>query len=603
MRKIISAALAVLFLVSPSFSVSWGSGPERFEPSTKSWKEARKLLSKMTVDEKLGQLVHIGLNARFMNRESNEFLRLKREIEELKVGGVVVFAGPVYETVHLINRLQELAPYPLLISADFETGVGMRLTDTVNLPWNMAFAAAGDPELARKAGEITGREALAVGVRQVFAPVIDINDNPYNPVINVRSYGQDPGLVLALGKAFADGVQSRRVIATAKHFPGHGNTTVDSHRGLPEIDRPIEKLEKNELVPFKGLIEGGVASVMVSHISMPALDPQAIEPIRTREKGAYGDSEIVTGAGTVPATLSRPIVTELLKGEMKFEGLVVTDAMDMAGLTIYFEQKEAAVRALLAGNDILLKPEDAATAIQGLRDALETGRIPIRAIDEAVLKQLAWKFELGLFKHRQTSLDTIDGIVSSAETADLAARVADGAITLVENRNDSVPLRKKGTVFVLCVTNGFDHVSAGRSFVSELAAERFEVQRMAIDERSGPEAAAASLKLASDADHVIIAMFGRVRSGAPNSIGLPETGVSAIKQILSARSDTISVSFGNPYLINDFSDMGAYVVAYGEMQSLQKAAAEKIIGSSEFKGRLPVDISSKHKRGTGLRTK
>jgi beta-N-acetylhexosaminidase len=492
-----------------------------------------------------------------------------------------------------------LSKYPLLISADFETGTGMRLRDTLSFPWNMAVAATGDPGFAEKIGVVTGREARALGVRQVFAPVLDINDNPANPVINVRSYGEDPETVLRFGRAFTEGLQSERVIATAKHFPGHGNTSVDSHRGLPEIPFTREQFESNELVPFRGVIDAGVASVMIAHISLPALDGEKIVPREDRVQGNYADTEVVTEAATVPATLSAPIVTGLLKEDLGFKGLVVTDALDMAGLTIYFSQEEAAVRALLAGNDILLKPEDATRAIEGLRRALQDGRIPKERLDEAVLKQLAWKYELGLFEDRIAPLDAIDGIVASKAAEDLADRIADAAVTLVENRNGALPLKGGKKIFLLCVTNAPDYAFVGSSFARALGELGFEVERAAIDERSGAEGAQEAVQKAKSADQVIIALFGRVRSGAENSAGLPVVGETAITRILAERTDAVSVSFGNPYLINSFPKMGAYVVAYGDMESLQKAAAEKIAGSSEFRGRLPISLNAAYPKGTG----
>jgi len=600
MRKITSIVVLLQLILVPLSSLAQVKQGERFEPSGRSWKSARKLLRKMSVDEKIGQLVHIGVNATFMNRESEEFRRLARDITENQVGGVIFYAGPVYETVHLINRLQQISKYPLLISADLESGTGMRFRDTVSFPWNMAVAATGNPEFAREIGAVTGREARALGVRQVFAPVVDINNNAANPVINVRSYGEDPETVLNFGRAFVDGLQSQEVIATVKHFPGHGDTSVDSHRGLPEVAISLDQLEKGELVPFRGTIEAGAASVMVGHISLPSLDDEKIVPREDRGEGSYAKTEVVTTAGTIPATLSKPIVTDLLKARMGFKGLVVTDALDMAGLTIYFSQEEAAVRALLAGNDILLKPENAAGAIRGLKRGVSEGRIPVELLDEAVLKQLAWKFELGLFYNRTTPLDAIDGIVASGEAEALSARIADSAVTLVENRNQAVPLKNDLKVLLLCVTNGADYAFAGNSFAGALRGQGFGVERVAIDERSGEKEIAAATQLAETADRVIIALFGRVRSGAENSAGIPAAGETAINRILAMRSDTVSVSFGNPYLIDSFPEMGAYIVAYGDMESLQKATALKIAGVSPFIGKLPISLNSKYPKGTGL---
>jgi beta-N-acetylhexosaminidase len=342
----------LIFLMTANSLIS--AMPQNFasksalKPSDKAWKWADKQLKKMSLDEKVGQLVHIGVNARFMNQDSNEFKELRRQVVENKVGGIIVFVGGVYDTVHFVNRMQALAEIPLLISADFETGVGMRFPDTVNFPWNMAIAATGNTDFARRQGEIVGRETKALGVQQIFAPVIDVNNNAENPVINVRAYGEDANDVTRFGIAFMEGLQSQNVLATAKHFPGHGDTNVDSHRGLPVINFSRERLEKTEFVPFRALINAGVGSVMISHISMPQLDDTKVEPLKTSEKASYTESEVITEGTTIPATLTPKIITDILKKDMKFDGLIVTDAMDMSGLTLYFNQEEGAVRALLA---------------------------------------------------------------------------------------------------------------------------------------------------------------------------------------------------------------------------------------------------------------
>ncbi len=294
----------------------------------------------MSLDEKLGQLVHIGVNAKFLNQDDPEYAALQKQLVENKIGGIVIFAGGIYETVHFLNRMQEAADLPLLISADFETGPGMRFSSAENFPWNMAVAATGKTAYAERLGYLTGLESRALGVQQVFAPVVDVNNNPDNPVINVRSFGENPKLVADFGSAFASGLQRGNVLATAKHFPGHGDTGVDSHRGLPVIPLDRERLEHVELYPFRQLVAAGVGSIMVSHISLPKLDGETIKPIASKS-GSYGSDEpVLTEGTTIPATLSKPIVSGILRNEMGFDGLIVTDAMDMNGLTLYFDQKK-----------------------------------------------------------------------------------------------------------------------------------------------------------------------------------------------------------------------------------------------------------------------
>ncbi|MEZ5345763.1 MAG: glycoside hydrolase family 3 N-terminal domain-containing protein [Pyrinomonadaceae bacterium] len=598
MKKLFSLFMIVncCLLLFPFAKIS--NAQTRFRPDEKDYKNADKLLKKMSLDEKIGQLVHIGINADFINQDSAEFQRLKKEITVNKVGGITVFVGGVYETVHLVNRMQELAEVPLLISADFETGVGMRFFDAVNFPWNMAVAATGNPEYAKRMGVLAGKEARALGVQQNFAPVVDVNNNAENPVINVRSFGEDPNDVARFGIAFSEGQQSENVIATAKHFPGHGNTAVDSHRGLPVIDLSRKELNETEFFPFQKIIESGVGSIMISHISMPQLDNEAVKPLEKPEESLYSDEQVITEGTTIPATLSKSIIN-ILTGDMKFDGLIVTDAMDMNGLTLYFTPEEGAIRAILAGNDVLIKPGNAEATIRGIKEGIRTGRITEARIDSSVRKLLAWKYKTGLFKQKITPLGEIDRVVSSQETRKLAGEISNDSITLVRNDDKIFPLVPKQKALVLCITNGRDIDSAGATFIRNLRAGGLDVERIALDERSNEKEIAGAIGKAKEKDLVIAGLFGRVRSGAKNSVGLPESGEKALRAILKGNVKTVSVAFGNPYLILGFPEMKNYVVAYGDMVSLQQAAANALMGKLEFRGKLPITIGS-YKRGTGL---
>ena len=394
---------------------------QKFEPSEKAWKWADKELKKMSVEEKVGQLIHIGVNAKFANQDSEYFQDLKRQVVDRKIGGIIFFGAPIYETTILINRMQALAEVPLLMSLDAETGIGMRFEDATNFPWAMAIAATGNPDYARRVGVITGREAKAIGVYHVYAPVLDVNNNAGNPVINVRSFGEDPETVAKFGVQFIEGIQSQNVLATAKHFPGHGDTNVDSHRGLPIIDHSLASLEKTELIPFRAAVKAGVSSIMIGHIALPQIDGEEIKPLKEYKGGdAQPGAEIVSQKATIPATLSEKVQTELLRKDMGFNGLIVTDAMSMSGLTIYFDQAEAGVRAFLAGADILEKPADTDAMINGLVAAVKSGRITEDRLNQSVRKILAWKFELGLIKQKITPVDQIDRIVSGKESEALA---------------------------------------------------------------------------------------------------------------------------------------------------------------------------------------
>lgn len=573
---------------------------QNWSPSKKAWSHADKLLRNMTVEEKIGQLVHVGINAKFANRESPFFKDLERHVVANKVGGIIFFGAPLYETTIIANRMQALAKLPLLMSLDAETGIGMRFEDATNFPWAMAVAATGEPEYARRMGVITGREAKAIGIRHVYAPVLDVNNNAANPVINVRSFGEDPADVSRFGVAFAQGIQSQKVIATAKHFPGHGDTAVDSHRGLPIIDHSRESLEKTELVPFRAAVAGGIASVMIAHIALPQIDGEEISPLANYRGGdAEAGAEIVKEKATIPATLSYKVQTEMLRKDMGFKGLIVSDAMSMSGLTLYFTQEEAGVRAFLAGTDILEKPADVDAMLRGLADAVRSGRIPMDRLNESVRRQLAWKYEVGLFSERITPIDQIDTIVSGAETTKLTDEIATKALTLVKNGNGTIPLDRTKRIAVLGISNGFDGPLTMASLNGSLRAAGVRFTPAYIQENSTPEQVEAARQAVNGADVVVVGLYGRVRSGAKNSVGIPESGAVILRNLIAANKTVIGISFGNPYVLGAFPEMDSYLVAYGDMPSLQRAAGRGLTGQQDITGRLPITLPGLFPRGTG----
>lgn len=603
MKRLLSLLPLVALLANSLIAASPRLGvpaSQKFEPSKDSWKKADKLLKKMSVEEKVGQLVHIGVNARFANQTSAFFRDLRRHVVENKIGGVIFFGAPIYETTHLINRLQENARLPLLMSLDAETGIGMRFEDATNFPWAMAVAATGEPEFARRMGVITGREARAIGIHHVYSPVLDVNNNAANPVINVRSFGEDPETVARFGVPFAEGVQSQRVIATAKHFPGHGDTNVDSHRGLPIIDLPRARFDQIELLPFKKAVESGIGSVMIAHIALPQIDGEVIKPLKDYKGGdAEAGAEIVNQSATIPATLSAKVQTDILRKELGFKGLIVSDAMSMSGLTLYFTQEEAGIRAVLAGTDILEKPSDADSMIRGLVAAAKNGRLPAERLDDAVRRQLAWKHELGLFKNRMTSLDAIDRVVSGDEAQTLTDEIATRAITLVRS-DGSLPLDRSKKIAVLGFSNGFDGALTMSSFVNTLRSNGVKFDSAYLQENSFPDQIAAARKAARDADIVVVGLYGRVRSGLRASVGIPENGAAILRELLASNKKVIGVSFGNPYLLNSFPEMQTYLVAYGDMSSLQRAAARSVLGLQDTTGKLPISLPGLYPRGTGI---
>jgi beta-N-acetylhexosaminidase len=588
-----------------------GVAPYRRGASAAALKWADEQLKGMTLEQKAGQLISVGINARFLNQESDEYKELRRQVEQNHVGGIILFRGPVYESVHLVNRMQRLARLPLLISADLESGSGMRFEDTTNLPWNMAVGATGNPDFARRQGELTALEARALGVQHVFAPVADVNNNAGNPVINVRSFGEDPAEVAKYVAAFVEGAQSAGVIATAKHFPGHGDTAVDSHRGLPVIDVARARLDSVELVPFRAAIRAGVGSVMTAHIGLPQVDPTEVTPLPRDSivRPAYAEREVFVEKAVLPGTLSPVVTTELLRRDLGFDGLVVTDALDMSGLTIYFKQEEAGVRAVLAGADMLLKPADPDAILRGLVAAVKSGRLTEKRIEESARRILAAKYDLGLVANRLAPLEQIDTVVAGPDASKLADEVAARAVTLVRDdakllaRDDGQGIRPGARVFNLAITNGEDRFWVAGPFVSQLARLGVRPETVVLDSRSTEAEVADALERAQKADVVVASMYGRVRSGATNSVGLPEQGARVLSALIEKKVPVVGVSFGNPYLLRSFPGLGTYVVAYGDMPSLQRATARALAGRGDFTGRLPISLPGLYPRGTGIQLK
>jgi beta-N-acetylhexosaminidase len=555
-------------------------------------------LDRLTLDEKVGQLFVVAAHGTFMNEGSAEYRELLRQVRDNHVGGICWFLSNVYETAELNRRLQAAAKTPLLLSADLEAGVGMRFEDTTYWPWAMAVAATGDPALAQRQGRIAAEEARAIGLNQIYAPVADVNRNPDNTVINVRSFGEDPGEVSRFVAAFVRGVQSAGVLATAKHFPGHGDTRTDSHRSLPVLDVSRERLEQVELPPFRAAIEAGVASVMVAHLSVPALDATPAPPRAgaARDNPYTTDSAEVTANGTVPASLSPAIVDGLLRGELGFRGLVITDAADMGALTDHYEAGEVAVRAILAGADQVPKSGDTDGAIAAVKKALREGRISEKRLDAAVKRILAAKALVGA---PPSDPATIFRLVDSPEHRAVAEEIARRGLTLLREDGGALPLSRGRRVMHLIVADTLDPKVAA-DMGRELAA-RLEKppETFTIDRRSNEADVRHALDGAARADIVLISFFVRFQTGR-GFIALPDLAKPAIEKLRDSGVPLVAVSFGTPYLLRDLPFLKTYVAAYGGQPVTQVAAARALFGEAAFSGRLPVTIPGIAKRGDGI---
>ena len=559
-----------------------------------------ELSSHLTLDEKIGQLFVFPATGRFMNEESAEYRALVHQVRDNRVGGILWYLlSDVSETARLNRRLQAIARRPLLIAADLEAGVGMRFLDTTNWPWPMAVAATGDPSFAEREGRVVAEEARSLGVNQVYAPVADVNLDPANPAINVRSYGEDPETVGRFVAAFVRGVQAGGVLATVKHFPGHGDTRIDSHRALPVLGADRERLERVELVPFRAAIAAGVGAVMTAHLSIPALDatPAPVRALAPGENPETDDPAEIARDATVPASMSPAVVDGLLRRDLGFAGLVVTDAVDMGGIVDHFDPGDAAVRAILAGADQVMKSPDTDAAIAGVRRAVADGRISATRLDQSVARILEARRR---FPAPQPDPEAPFRVIDRPEHRALAEEIAARAVTLVRETPGALPLARAHRVVHLVVNDVASVAAPGRELARELEL-RFgrAPQTFVFDPRSRAEDVEPLLEAAAGADAVLVSLFVRVRTGSGKLV-LPEPARDAIERLSSSGARLVGVSFGSPYVATELPGLTTYLAAYGDQPVMQVAVVRAIFGEAAIGGRLPVTIAGVAERGSGI---
>jgi beta-N-acetylhexosaminidase len=556
-------------------------------PPLKTSATVRKWMRTMTLRDEVAQLVFIPFYGTSLNARSREYRKFVRLIHENKIGGLILVnwangrttqkAEP-YALAAFLNRMQRLAPVPLLVSADFERGASMRVNDTTPFPHAMAFGAAGDPQLVRYEGEVTAREARALGVHWVFYPVADVNNNPDNPVINDRSFGENPEAVAAMVKAFIEGAHADKknyVLATAKHFPGHGDTAVDSHVNLVTIEADRERLEHLELIPFRAAIDAGVDSIMTAHIAVPALAPPDL-----------------------PATLAPQILTGLLRDQMGFKGLVITDALEMGGIAKGYSSADAAVMALEAGADALLMLPDPDAGMKAVISAVESGRLSRRRIQESVAKILAAKERVGLDRKRFVDVEAIGDVINSPEASDKAQEVADRAVTLVRNTGNVVPLAAPARACYLVLAEG-RYSSEGQTFMQELRKRVPKAPAMTLDPGMDRRALDDAVRKLSDCDSYAVAAFSSV-SAYRGSIGLAGDLPSVVDGLIASGKPVALIALGNPYLLRNFPNVAAYLATFSTATSSEDAAVRALLGEINITGRLPVTIPGLAQYGEGI---
>jgi beta-N-acetylhexosaminidase len=540
------------------------------------WTESK--LKSMSLREKIGQMIITYSDGYSLSESSVEYQRLSNLIVNEKVGGVIFFKGNAVQEAGLINSLQDLAETPLLMSADFERGTKMRLDDGSLFPSNMALGATRNTDLAYQMGLQIAKECRAIGIGQNYAPVVDINNNSDNPIINVRSYGEDADLVSKMGDAFIKGMQDGNVIATAKHFPGHGDTDIDSHSDLPVLNFDRSRLDNLELVPFNSAIKNNVMSVMIAHLSLPSLDNES----------------------NVPASLSNNIINGLLVNEMGFKGLVVTDALNMAGVVKHFSTDDVALRCVNAGVDLILMPQGESKTISAIENAVNNGSISEDVIDNAVRKILNAKNWLKLNENKFTDEDKVSQIVNSDDAKKISRQIADESLTLVKNDGSIVPFNNASeqTCLIVSLNNGNEKAN------SDYFLNRFNVynkfKSYSYYDLSGNLNSTGEIVTdASNYDVIIVPIYAKVKINT-GTVGLPESQVSLINSLIETGKKVVVISFGNPYLIQGFPDVSSYICAYADAESSIDAAVDSFYGTIKFKGKLPVSISSKYKFNDGI---
>jgi beta-N-acetylhexosaminidase len=544
-------------------------------------------LKKMTLREKLGQMLMPYYFGVFTSAESAEYKSLLHEVEENHVGGFIVGTtrGPlgiersqVYATAELTNELQRRAKIPLLIGADFESGTGMRLDEGTSFPSAMAVGATNDPRLAYTMGKVIALESRAAGVHWIFAPDADVNNNPDNPIINIRSFGENPKSVGEFVAQEIRGIEENGALATAKHFPGHGDVSVDSHLSLATVPGDRKQLEATELVPFRSAIAVNVGSVMPGHLAVPAFEPDA----------------------SVPATTSRNILTGLLRDELKFKGLVVTDAMDMGGVTSRYPPGEAAVRAVEAGADVLLMPPVPDAAMAGLEQAVRSGRITEKRVDDSVRRILQAKSRLGLDKNRLADIEHLDERFARPEFGAQAQNIADRGVTLLRDTAHLLPLDAAKPLRVLLVSLSADaDPYPGETIEPEI---RWRVDSLKALRADTTFASVATLKMppADTYDVAIAALFVRVADRKGN-VGFPDEQRAFVNQMIATGKPTVVIAFGSPYLIAGFPDAKTWLAEFSTNAVSQVAAVRALFGQVAVQGQIPVTVPGTVQRGDGLR--
>ena len=610
MRRTLGFLLFALLTTSAVLAKEKYQRPGPIHLTHEGQKWAEKTLRKLTLEEKVGQVFMIWCRASFLNVENPEYLQLLDAMQKYHVGsfamtvhvdGPFLLRSEPYEAAELLNRLQKESKLPLLFAADFERGVPMRLMGATVFPHAMAFGGDGKLDDAENFGRITAEESRAIGIHWNFFPDADVNSNPANPIINTRSFGEDPKQVGDLVAAYIKGAHEGGMLTTAKHFPGHGDTATDSHLGVASVNVDRAHLDSIELPPFRQAIAAGVDSVMVAHVTVPALD---------------SDPNHV-------ATISPTIVSDLLQKQLGFKGIVVTDALDMAGLTHLFANNigRAAVEAFKAGNDLLLIPADFPASYNAMIQTVQSGEISQERLDRSVLKILEAKASLGLQSARMVDIKALAEVVGKPQNLAFGQQVADEAVTLVRDNGKVLPLKSsvknQGTSKpalpytkqeethnqVVAVLFSDDVRSeSGRAFAREFRARIPDARVIYVDPRIAAGMSDEVLKAVDAAQTVVAAVYVVPTAGKiGNSVAMKDASGALLQQLLDrAAGKTAVIAMGNPYLAADFPKIENYMCTFSNASVSEIAAVKALFGEIVIRGHLPVSIPNIAARGSGL---
>lgn len=577
--------LAILAAAALLAACGSASAVEHRRPDRASWSDS--VLATLSVRQKAAQMVWPTVWGDYVASDAPQWERVRGWIETEGVGGFTMSVGSPLEIAAKLNAMQSMSAVPLLVGADLEFGAGYRarggyfmpggyeLGGAVVFPPQMALGATRDTALAYRQGEITAREGRALGMHIVYAPILDVNNNPANPVINTRAYGADPALVAAMGAAFVRGVQSNGMIATGKHFPGHGDTGVNSHLALPVVTASRARLDSVELVPFRRAVEAGVGAIMSFHGAMPALDPS-----------------------NDPGTLSRRVLTGVLRDELGFASMIISDAMDMRGVLDRYGAREAAMRAVAAGADVLIQPLDVAETISAVVEGVTAGRYDEARLDASVRRILRLKEQLGLHRGARVSLDSARTAVGRSEHQAAARELAERSITLVRDSAAVVPLREGARVVAVTFARRSDYL-AGRAFDAELRTAFPRLRSEFIDADEPDARMPRVLSAARDADVVIIGSYVTHAWNA-TTVEAPRAFADLVGRAGAGGAKVLVVALGNPYLLQQIPEVPAYLVAWGGLPVSQQAAARAVLGRSPIGGRLPIPIPPVAPFGAGM---